>query len=1012
MSAESRLPNKAIPHEALLEHRDFVRRLATQLVRDDALAEDVAQDAWLAAVANPPRRDGVRAWLRQVARRLAMRHRRTETRRLRREALVARDEAYGTDVAHELAHHEILRQVTDAVVRLAPLYREVVMLHFYRGLSADAIALRMDLPRATVYTRLRRALALLRFDLEQRLGVEEWRGAVALLAAAPVAAVTRAGPESVPTATCVRPRSGIPAAPVGWIAAVLTIGVGMWMIVDTRPSDEIATASRASERAFRMKDDALAKLDMSSDAGSETRIVASTPIPASPRASVVATSTTPASDRASLTVRIVWDATSEPVADRGVRALIAPDPTCGVPGTAATRRLVDLRSDTDGLIVLRDLAPGTVRLVDDVGPYDLVAGTLSVRVEAGENLVREIRLPDGRTLEGHVVDGDDRPIAGASIWTSDYYNRTNGHIVATTDSDGSFVIRGVSDGRWIAAYAAGLVPSRLISLEGLPGETLWPRVVLEHGGAALVGSVVDHEGIAVENARIHVASAHEPCATDRFGTVLSNRLVRTGRTDADGRFEIPSIAPGKATVSVVASGYATKVHEVDFASGRTKTIELEVEPSLTVQGVVRDAAGRPVASARVVTRSREPFGFRAAESNASGAYALGGLAPGTTLRFRHEQLGIAEARVDGAPGETIRVDVELDRGITLEGHIVDADRQPLADRLVRARGSRHLPDTNHLWSAEARTDEAGRFAIVGVPEETIHITVASEHDRERAIANAEIEISPAVAPVATLDPIVIDRTEAGTALVHGRAVDAGGLPVAARFTLRTDFAPFIESTRSTLDGSFTFPRIPPGSYRLTAETEQAPAISLGEVNVQPGDTCDLGPIVLDQPATVTIDVAGHDELGPYDSVQVSTGGRSFRFAPGLHRNLVVWPGLVRVVLVGHEAAVETFEIELRPGETAHHTVTPRRGIPCRFEVAIDGDRTPHMLGFALHDAKGLISYDAFPTAQDDTPAIEYRLARGDYRLVVAEPAGTSVEKTFTIHSGIDGFTKRIEYRSR
>ncbi|MCK6461634.1 MAG: hypothetical protein L6Q95_17265, partial [Planctomycetes bacterium] len=49
--------------EALLRDRDWVSRLARSLARDDAQADDLAQDGWLAALRSPPGR-AVRAWWR------------------------------------------------------------------------------------------------------------------------------------------------------------------------------------------------------------------------------------------------------------------------------------------------------------------------------------------------------------------------------------------------------------------------------------------------------------------------------------------------------------------------------------------------------------------------------------------------------------------------------------------------------------------------------------------------------------------------------------------------------------------------------------------------------------------------------------------------------------------------------------------------------------------------------------------------------------------------------------
>ncbi|MHC4473108.1 MAG: sigma factor, partial [Planctomycetota bacterium] len=51
--------------ETLLAEKDFVRGLARSLVRDEARADDISQQAWLAAMERPPHSErAVRAWFR------------------------------------------------------------------------------------------------------------------------------------------------------------------------------------------------------------------------------------------------------------------------------------------------------------------------------------------------------------------------------------------------------------------------------------------------------------------------------------------------------------------------------------------------------------------------------------------------------------------------------------------------------------------------------------------------------------------------------------------------------------------------------------------------------------------------------------------------------------------------------------------------------------------------------------------------------------------------------------
>src|SRR5215467_8658115 len=80
--------------EHLLEHHGFVRALARELVRDEARADDVAQEALLAAARHQLRNPGsIRSWLRRVVRSLVSDQREQEMRRARREKIAAPAEA-------------------------------------------------------------------------------------------------------------------------------------------------------------------------------------------------------------------------------------------------------------------------------------------------------------------------------------------------------------------------------------------------------------------------------------------------------------------------------------------------------------------------------------------------------------------------------------------------------------------------------------------------------------------------------------------------------------------------------------------------------------------------------------------------------------------------------------------------------------------------------------------------------------------------------------------------------
>ena len=158
------------PIDELLQQAAWARRLARSLVADDALAEDVAQDVWLAASRRPPRAtQPLRPWLRTVIRNLVFNLTRERRRRDAREAVADAAEAAESteEVLGRLQLHKVL---VDVVGELAEPYRTVVLLRYFDGLSSAEIGAREHLPPGTVRGRLKTALQLLREALDRHMG--------------------------------------------------------------------------------------------------------------------------------------------------------------------------------------------------------------------------------------------------------------------------------------------------------------------------------------------------------------------------------------------------------------------------------------------------------------------------------------------------------------------------------------------------------------------------------------------------------------------------------------------------------------------------------------------------------------------------------------------------------------------------------------------------------------------------------------------------------------------------
>src|SRR5262245_58958505 len=189
-------PANPVPIERLLKHRAWVRALARALVLDDARADDVAQEAWLAAMRPPPRHDaGLRAWLGRLVRHRAANLRRDEHRREAREGTPLGDAASDAtarsrgsaaggpaagDPADAVAKIEEHGRVVRAVLALDEPYRTTVVLRFYEDLGATEIAARTGAPVETVRTRLKRGVAMLRIRLDAEHGGDGGRARGAL----------------------------------------------------------------------------------------------------------------------------------------------------------------------------------------------------------------------------------------------------------------------------------------------------------------------------------------------------------------------------------------------------------------------------------------------------------------------------------------------------------------------------------------------------------------------------------------------------------------------------------------------------------------------------------------------------------------------------------------------------------------------------------------------------------------------------------------------------------------
>jgi RNA polymerase sigma factor (sigma-70 family) len=149
--------------------------LVLTIVRDEGIAEDVAQEtfvrAWRHARTYDPRRGRVVTWLLTIARNLAIDVIRVKRAEPLDPELVAHKLQQATaagGAADEVSPPDERERVRGAIAELPPEQRRALFLAAYLGRTAQEIAASEGIPLGTAKTRIRAAMLKLRDSLETK----------------------------------------------------------------------------------------------------------------------------------------------------------------------------------------------------------------------------------------------------------------------------------------------------------------------------------------------------------------------------------------------------------------------------------------------------------------------------------------------------------------------------------------------------------------------------------------------------------------------------------------------------------------------------------------------------------------------------------------------------------------------------------------------------------------------------------------------------------------------------
>lgn len=198
---------------------------------------------------------------------------------------------------------------------------------------------------------------------------------------------------------------------------------------------------------------------------------------------------------------------------------------------------------------------------------------------------------------------------------------------------------------------------------------------------------------------------------------------RRARTDAEGVARFENVGVGTWVVQSASGGYAYHRRK---AAEESSEVVLSIPAGYALEGTVRDATGAPLGEAEIWLS--DPFsdsrGDVAAKTDAGGAFSIANVSKeryvgARALGFRPSPL----KRVDGQPGQTVRVALEIVRGEVggVSGIVLDTSSQPVVGARVWLGPSHTMSrvrDTSGQWvpgppPISVRTDAEGRFSARG-----------------------------------------------------------------------------------------------------------------------------------------------------------------------------------------------------------------------------------------------------------------------------------------------------------
>ncbi|MHB1558602.1 MAG: sigma-70 family RNA polymerase sigma factor [Isosphaeraceae bacterium] len=492
----------------------------------------------------------------------------------------------------------------------------------------------------------------------------------------------------------------------------------------------------------------------------------------------------------------------------------------------------------------------------------------------------DITLGPATDTAFRVIGPDGRPAVGATV--EPYHFRTPRAyeflpaallkvVRASTDASGRAALPALPrEGFYTVQVMTGATGVQRLRLRDLAAEPAEREIRLRPAGR-IEGQVVADRPEWAKGMEVYLITS-DPGDPSGMGLDRTAGYAQV-TTGPDGTFVVPAIAGGRlwimAGVDNALPVRPRLPQNLDIPAGQSTRVEIPLVPAVKVAGVIRVAgSGQPVKGASISVGYGAPRQSDQVETDAQGRFTANVLPGDVTMHVISlpdglVQLGEPWAEKHRVPeGKTFDLPaIEVVKGLTITGRVVDLENRPVADvSLNGISGNRRY--------GFGKTDEKGAFSLSDVPAglEMSYQVWPSDHE------------NPVDAQIVTREPLALrvdlvgrlaNTGKPGVPQVSGTVVDADGQPVAgAEVTLTVSDQNRITLPRVTTDekGVYHHPgRITKGNrYRAIVSPGKYAIAATPEVISEGTDSITLPPVSVMRLRTIAgrvVDTEGRPVAG-------------------------------------------------------------------------------------------------------------------------------------------------------